>query len=46
MLVPNTPRKQHCFEIVVLQLKFDYLFVGIIGANLLMLHCYFLELGV
>ncbi len=28
-MVPNTPRKQHCLEIAVLQLGFDYLFVGI-----------------
>jgi cytochrome c oxidase assembly protein Cox11 len=28
-LVPNTPRKQYCLEVVVLQLGFDYLFVGI-----------------
>jgi hypothetical protein len=26
-LVPNIPRKQHCFEIAILQLAFDYLFV-------------------
>jgi hypothetical protein len=28
-LVPNTPSKQHCLEIAVLQLRFDYIFVGI-----------------
>lgn len=28
-LVPNTPRKQHCLEIVVLQLGFNYIFVRI-----------------
>ncbi len=28
-MVPNTPSKQHCLEITVLQLRFDYIFVGI-----------------
>ncbi len=28
-MVPNIPRKEHCFEIVVLQLGFNYLFIKI-----------------
>jgi hypothetical protein len=40
-LVPNTPRKQHCLEIAVLQLGFNYLFVGIVEAILPTVHCYF-----
>ncbi len=29
MFIFNTRRKQHCFEIVVLQLRFDYMFIKI-----------------